>query len=98
MRSTSGARRIGSSARGGAAVAAALAVLAARQADGEALFASPPHFLALADRQQVVFFINEPVVGALASRGDDAVDVMVPRAIVDPTLRGTTFHDDESGE
>ena len=42
----------------------------------EPLFASPPHFLSLRDRQQVVFFINEPVVGALASRGTGAVEVV----------------------
>ncbi len=70
--------------------------LAAARADADPLFASPPHFLSLQDRQQVVFFINESVTGALASRRDDAVEVVVPHAIVDATIRGTTFRDDES--
>jgi tetratricopeptide (TPR) repeat protein len=81
-----------------ALLAAVLLAVPESRARAEALFASPPHFLTLRDREQIVFFINEPVVGALASRtAADTVDVVVPRAIVDPTLRGTTFRGDESG-
>ncbi|MBI3768922.1 MAG: hypothetical protein HY271_10575 [Deltaproteobacteria bacterium] len=81
-----------------ALLAAVLLAVPESRARAEALFASPPHFLTLRDREQIVFFINEPVVGALASRSAaDTVDVVVPRAIVDPTLRGTTFRGDESG-
>lgn len=76
---------------------AALLVLGAVRAEGEALFASPPHFLSLRDREQIVFFINEPVVGALASRtSPDTIEIVVPRAIVDPTLRAMTFRADEN--
>lgn len=74
-----------------------LVLLAAVPAVAEPLFASPPHFLALAGHEQVVFFLNEPVVGAIASRtGTDTVEVVVPRAAVDATLRGTTFRANES--
>lgn len=78
----------------GPVAAAVLLALAVQRAHAEPLFASPPHFLSLRDRQQVVFFINEPVVGALASHDTDTVEVVVPRAIVDATIRGTTFRDD----
>ena len=70
--------------------------LAAGVAAAEPLFASPPHFLMLGDRQQVIFFINEPVAGALASRvGTRAIEVFVPHALVDPTLQGASFRGDE---
>jgi len=70
--------------------------LAASVAAAEPLFASPPHFLTLHDRQQVIFFINEPVTGALASRvAARRIEVFVPRALVDPTLQGVSFRGDE---
>ncbi len=78
------------------ALSALVLLLLVGRAHGEALFASPPHFLALRDREEIVFFINEPVAGALASRTRSGVEVIVPRALVDPTLRGTTFRGDDS--
>lgn len=71
-------------------------LLLTERAYGEALFASPPHFLTLEDREEIVFFINEPVVGAIASRTSSGVEVVVPRALVDPTLYTTTFRGDDT--
>ncbi len=66
----------------------ALVVAGAGRVEAAPLFASPPHFLSLADRQQIVLFLNEPIAGALAARtGDDRVEIVVPGGVVDPPLR-----------
>ncbi len=76
----------------------ALSIAGASRADAAPLFASPPHFLTLGDHEQIVFFLNEPVPGALAARaGETNVDVRVPGSVVDAQLEGARFHGDESG-
>src|SRR5215470_4226083 len=61
----------------------------------DATLAAPPHFLTLADRQRVIFFVNEPIAGPVAARvSDGAVEVSVPHAGVDPTLAEKSFHGD----
>src|SRR5262245_42101844 len=69
--------------------AAALTLALAGDARADALFASPPHFVAEGARRQLIFFLNEAVSGALASRtGDRAIEVLVPRSAVDPSIAG----------
>jgi tetratricopeptide (TPR) repeat protein len=61
----------------------------------DATLAAPPHFLTLADRQRVIFFVNEPITGPVSARvSDGAVEVSVPHAGVDPTLAVQSFHGD----
>ena len=61
----------------------------------EAMLASEPHFLTLADRQRVIFFTSEAVVGPVAARVQGgAVEVSVPHTGVDPALAEKSFHGD----
>ncbi|HYC22278.1 MAG TPA: tetratricopeptide repeat protein, partial [Candidatus Bathyarchaeia archaeon] len=61
----------------------------------EAMFASEPHFLTLADRQRVIFFTSEAVAGPVAARVQGGgVEVSVPHTGVDPALAEKSFHGD----
>ena len=74
------------------------AALIANDAGAEPIFASPPHYLTDAGGQRIVFFLNEPVSGALAARGPGgSYEIRVPRSAVAPAIQGQDFGADGWG-